>query len=189
MFQMSKDLRLRGIRLPSEMSSSLLLLHSYLLIRPTLSVRNDHMTAARLLTRVAKSISKFPKHIVQLLTKTVIECNKVGLQRSAFDYAALLMRPEYRLGTPQVFFLLNQKCREAVDQKYRRPVEKLVRDRRGASEEDPPAEATPCPFCSKKFDSYEVREERSLLEQLPSFSLHVRSVEKSPPFASLLAAT
>ena len=96
LFQMSKDLRVRGIRLPSEMSSSLLLLHSYLLIRPTLSVRNDHMTAARLLTRVAKSISKFPKHIVQLLTKTVIECNKVGLQRSAFDYAALLMRPEYR---------------------------------------------------------------------------------------------
>ena len=96
LFQMYKDLRIRGIRLPAEMSSSLLLLHSYLLIRPTLSVRNDHMTAARLLTRVAKSISKFPKHIVQLLTKTVIECNKVGLQRSAFEYAALLMRPEYR---------------------------------------------------------------------------------------------
>ena len=55
-----------------------------------------------------------------------------------------------------VWWIVKNHFREAVDQKYRRPIEKLVRDRRGANEEDPPAEATPCPFCSKKFDSYEV---------------------------------
>ena len=65
-------------------------------MRSTISARSDHETAARLLCRVAKSISKFPNHIVQLLTKTVIECNKVGLKKSAFEYSALLMRPEYR---------------------------------------------------------------------------------------------
>ena len=54
------------------------------------------------------------------------------------------------------WWIVKNHFREAVDQKYRRPIEKLVRDRRGANEEDPPAEATPCPFCSKKFDSYEV---------------------------------
>ena len=96
LFGMGRDLKMRGIRNPAEMSSSLLLLHSYLLVRPTISVRGDHHTAARLLCRVAKSISKFPAHIVQLLTKTVIECNKTGLKKSAFEYAALLMRPEYR---------------------------------------------------------------------------------------------
>ena len=69
---------------------------NFCLVRPTLSVRSAHHTAARLLCRVAKSISKFQMHIVQLLTKTVIECNKTGLKKSAFDYAALLMRPEYR---------------------------------------------------------------------------------------------
>jgi WD repeat-containing protein 19 len=81
LFGMSRDLKMRGIKNPAEMSSSLLLLHSYLLVRPTLSVRNDHVTAARLLCRVAKSISKFQMHIVQLLTKTVIECNKTGLKK------------------------------------------------------------------------------------------------------------
>lgn len=42
------------------------------------------------------SISRFPKHIVPILTSTIIECNRAGLKKTAFEYAAMLMRPEYR---------------------------------------------------------------------------------------------
>lgn len=42
------------------------------------------------------SISKFPKHVVPILTSTIIECNRAGLKKTAFEYAAMLMRPEYR---------------------------------------------------------------------------------------------
>ena len=46
--------------------------------------------------RVARNISKFPKHIVPILTSTVIECHRAGLKKTAFEYASMLMRPEYR---------------------------------------------------------------------------------------------
>ena len=48
--------------------------------------------------RVARNISKFPKHIVPILTSTVIECHRAGLKKTAFEYASMLMRPEYRWG-------------------------------------------------------------------------------------------
>ena len=34
--------------------------------------------------------------IVPILTSTVIECHRSGLKNSAFSFAAMLMRPEYR---------------------------------------------------------------------------------------------
>ena len=34
--------------------------------------------------------------IVQILTSTVIECQKSGLCNSAFNYATMLLRAEYR---------------------------------------------------------------------------------------------
>ena len=43
-----------------------------------------------------------------------------------------------------------------VDSKYRRPIEKLVRERRGAEEVDEPSPQSPCPYCEKDYDSYEV---------------------------------
>ena len=49
-----------------------------------------------MLLRVAKNISKFPSHVVPILTSTVIECSRSGLKNSAFNYAAILMRPEHR---------------------------------------------------------------------------------------------
>lgn len=45
---------------------------------------------------LCRSISKFPKHMVPILTSTIIECNRAGLKKTAFEYAAMLMRPEYR---------------------------------------------------------------------------------------------
>lgn len=54
--------------------------------------RGDHEGAARMLLRVARNISRFPTHIVAVLTSTVIECQRAGLRNSAFEYASTLMR-------------------------------------------------------------------------------------------------
>ena len=70
------------------------------------------MVAARLLCRVAENISKFPSHIVQILTSTVIECQRSGLHNSAFNYATMLLRPEYR---------------DQIDPKHKKKIEALVR--------------------------------------------------------------
>ena len=58
--------------------------------------RGDHEGGARLLVRVARSISRFPAHVVPILTSTVIECQRAGMRRTAYEYASMLMRPEYR---------------------------------------------------------------------------------------------
>ena len=62
----------------------LTLLHSYLLVKKLVKVEN-HEDAARMMVRVAKSISKFPAHIVPILTSTVIECQRAGMKKSAFE--------------------------------------------------------------------------------------------------------
>ena len=72
----------------------------------------DHRMAARMLVRVANSISKFPSHVVPILTSTVVECQRAGLKNSAFSYAAMLMRPEYR---------------QKIDAKYKKRIEQIVR--------------------------------------------------------------
>jgi len=47
--------------------------------------------------RVRKScVHKCVVDIVPILTSTVIECHRAGLKNSAFSFAAMLMRPEYR---------------------------------------------------------------------------------------------
>ena len=72
-----------------------MLLHSYVLVKRLVKL-GDHMNAAHMLIRVSKSISKFPSHTVPILTSTVIECQRAGLKQSAFEFASMLMRPEYR---------------------------------------------------------------------------------------------
>ena len=62
----------------------------------------------------------------------------------------LTVRFQFRTLTKMLIF------RDEVDAKYRRAIEKLVRERRGADEPDAANEQTPCPFCEKDFDSYEV---------------------------------
>ncbi len=49
---------------------------------------------------------------VQILTSAVIECTKVGLKNSAFEFAATLMRQEYR---------------KKIDEQYRKKIEGIVR--------------------------------------------------------------
>ncbi|XP_023331956.1 WD repeat-containing protein 19 [Eurytemora carolleeae] len=95
LFNMYQELVKNRISVPWEMANNLMILHSYTLARLHVR-RGDHLRGARMLLRVANNISKFPAHAVPILTSTVIECHRSGLKNSAFTYAAVLMRPEYR---------------------------------------------------------------------------------------------
>ncbi|KXJ24500.1 WD repeat-containing protein 19 [Exaiptasia diaphana] len=88
-----------------------------------------------MLIRVANNISKFPAHIVPILTSTVIECHRSGLRNSSFSYAAMLMRPEYR---------------QKIDLKYKKKIEQIVRKPDKTEEEEA---QDPCPYCN-----YEVQQ-------------------------------
>nr|AAH46432.1 Wdr19 protein [Mus musculus] len=72
LFSMYAELKAQKIKIPSEMATNLMILHSYILVK--IHVKSgDHMKGARMLIRVANNISKFPSHIVPILTSTVIE--------------------------------------------------------------------------------------------------------------------
>lgn len=92
---MHQQLQADDIRIPNDITNNLMLLHSYILGKAHIK-RNDHVQAARLLCRVANAISMFPSGSVNILTSTVVECWRADLKASAFEYAALLMRPEYK---------------------------------------------------------------------------------------------
>ena len=63
---------------------------------------------------------------VPILTSTVIECHRSGLRASAFEYATMLMRPEYR---------------QQIGDAYKRKIEAIVRkpgERTDADEAETP---------------------------------------------------
>ncbi|XP_030765268.1 WD repeat-containing protein 19 [Sitophilus oryzae] len=95
LFAMYQELKQNNIKIPFEMYTNLMLLHSYMLVRLHVR-RGDHLKGARLLIRVANNISKFPSHVVPILTSTVIECHRAGLRYASYKYATTLMNPEYR---------------------------------------------------------------------------------------------
>ncbi|XP_066488488.1 WD repeat-containing protein 19 isoform X1 [Tiliqua scincoides] len=128
LFSMYSELKTQNIKIPSEMATNLMILHSYILVKMHVKC-GDHMKGARMLIRVANNISKFPSHIVPILTSTVIECHRAGLKKSSFGFAAMLMRPEYR---------------NKIDLKYKKKIEAMVR-RPDTSEAEEPT--TPCPYC------------------------------------------
>jgi WD repeat-containing protein 19 len=130
LFTTHQDLVSHNMTVPADLTKSLLMLHSYTLVKKLVKA-GDHKAAARMLIRVAKSISKFPAHVVPILTSTVIECQRAKLLRSSFEYASMLMRPEYR---------------KSVDSRYKRKIETIVR-RPAAKEEN--EKQTPCPICSE----------------------------------------
>jgi len=109
----------------------LVLLHSYSLVKK-FTKKPDPEAAARMLIRVAKSISRFPNHIVNILTSAIIWCHKSELKRTAFEYASQLMRND---------------TRDKIDKKYRRKIELIAR--KGATEEKEET-LSPCPYCDFK---------------------------------------
>ncbi|GFH27640.1 flagellar associated protein, partial [Haematococcus lacustris] len=129
LFATVRQLDALNFKPPTELLRALMLLHSYTLVKSLINI-NDHTCAARMLVRVARSISKFPKHIVPILTSTIIECNRAGLKKTAFTYASLLMRPE-----------------DQVAVKYKKKIELMVRKPDKDAEEVEEA-LVPCVFCN-----------------------------------------
>lgn len=128
LFSMYTELLTQKIKIPSEMATNLMILHSYILVKIHVK-RGNHLKGARMLIRVSSNISKFPSHIVPILTSAVIECHRAGLKNSAFSFAAMLMRPEYR---------------NKIDLKYKKKIEAMVRHPDTSELEE---DSTPCPFC------------------------------------------
>ena len=127
-----QQLEAHGIKVSLQLRQAFVLLHSYLRVKPLVKA-NDHTGAARMLLRVAQSISKFPLHQVQILTSTVIECQRAGLKASAYEYAVMLMRPEHR---------------NAMDPNLKRKIEAIVR-RRSQQGDEAPEDMSPCPVSSE----------------------------------------
>ena len=145
LFQTYKELEKHGMAVPSELRWNLMLLHSYLIAKPLMKTLNNHDLAARMLIRVAKNIPKFPKHITQILTSCVTECNKAGFDKSAFTYAKQLVTSD-RKGIPD-------KHRKRIDTIVRKPGYYSKNNVPGkrlteADLTDPPEPVGPCPFCS-----------------------------------------
>ena len=65
-----------------------------------------------LIKYILYEILRFPAHVVPILTSTVIECHRSGLYDSAFTYASMLMRPEYR---------------SEIDEKFKKKFEGIIR--------------------------------------------------------------
>jgi len=130
LFETMKDMIESRLKVPHLMQNKLMIVHSYILVKRYVKMQ-DHLTAARLLIRVAKNISQFPAHTVQILTSTVIECIRAGLKEAAYNWACVLVRPEYR---------------PLLDEKFKKQIEKVAIKRPRVP--DPEEESSPCPFCS-----------------------------------------
>ena len=100
-----------GIKISLQLRTMFILLHSYMLAK-IVTKHNDHLNASKLLLRISSQISKFPSHIIPILISTVIECQRSGLKSSAYEYAVILMKPEYRSN---------------IDVNIRRKIEAIVR--------------------------------------------------------------
>jgi len=140
LYETLRELEARSLKIPSALKSEFLLLHSYLLAKKRIKV-GDHPGAARLLCRVAKSISKFPAHIVPILTSTVIECQRAGLKKTAFQYASRLMQPEHR---------------GDLQPNYRKKIEAIVRHSAREELEDAEQGRSRSPYSGDMLEDFEL---------------------------------
>lgn len=139
LLEMTQLLRQQGRKVPQQLTQALHVLHSYILVKTRVKL-DDHVGAARLLSRVARSISRFPKHIVPILTSTVIECQRAGMNRTALEQAAVLMRPEHR---------------QEINANYKRKIEAMVR-KPDRDAKDPEESLCPCPSCKQLGPEYDL---------------------------------
>lgn len=86
---------------------------------------------------------KFIPDTVPLLTTTVIECNRAGLKKNAFNYAVILMRSEFR---------------SKIDAKYSKKIESIVRrspkEIKGIDEDN--LGSSCCPICDANLPDMEI---------------------------------
>ncbi|XP_013100268.2 WD repeat-containing protein 19 [Stomoxys calcitrans] len=143
LFSMYQELRRNNLSVTAEMRHNLILLHRYSLVRVHVKLGN-HLLAAKLLVQVAGNISQFPLHVIPIITSTVIECHRSGLKKSAFIYASMLMRPEYR---------------NNLDPRYSKKIESIVRKApKGVKNlrDEIDDETMECPICDANLPNMEV---------------------------------
>ncbi|KAH9586521.1 WDR19 [Trypanosoma melophagium] len=135
-------LREKKMRIPNDLRRSLMLLHSYIIVKHLIKPMRDDETACRMLLRVVRNIQKFPCHIATIYTSTALQCFKSGFKKSAFENACIIIQ--------------NGKYRTELNDKNRKKIEGIVR-RRGKEEMDDPVEKTsPCPFCDSQVPETEL---------------------------------
>jgi len=164
LYETNIQLIAHGVRVPQSLRQAFILLHSYILVMKKVK-RGDHQTAARLLLRVAKNISKFPSHVAPILTTTVVECQRAQLRVAAYEYALVLMRPEHR---------------NNVDAQFRRKIEAMIRrpgSRPQDGETDPTEPQTPCPISGLPLPQFKL-ECPTTQEELPMCIVTGRHMEK-----------
>jgi len=132
LFRTYQDLKRQKLALPQELWRRLMILHSYVIVKRLVKA-GDHATAAHMLLRVAKNIQQFPAHIVPILTSVVIECQRAKMTTEAYQYACMLMRPEYR---PQ------------VAEQYKKKIENIVRKPCADVEGGANDTHSPCMYCN-----------------------------------------
>ncbi len=128
------------IAVSTHLRQQFVLLHSYQLSKKMVKA-GDQMGAARMLLRVAQNVSKFPVHLVNILTSTVICCQRSGLKASAYEYAVQLMRPENRS--------------KIDNDDIKRKIEAIVR-RSKSEKEEAEEEKTPCPISQQHIPTTEL---------------------------------
>ena len=132
LFETYKDIRQNKLHIPYDLNQKLMILHSYVIGRRLIK-NKDHLGGALMLKRVAKNISQFPTHMINILTSTVAECMKAGLKKEAQTWALVLMRKENRDQIP-----------EAFKKKISSIALKNLKDH-----EDNPEPLSQCPFCKE----------------------------------------
>uniref|UniRef100_A0A5S6PZ42 WD repeat-containing protein 19 n=1 Tax=Trichuris muris TaxID=70415 RepID=A0A5S6PZ42_TRIMR len=128
LFNFHQTLKKKHVTIPFELNETLMLLHTYLLVKRLIK-RKEHSQAARLLIRISENINDFSAHVVKIFTLTAIECWRSELQQSAYKWATAVVRPDYR---------------SQVEESYRNTILTIVRKR--GNKEEPEVE-TPCPYC------------------------------------------
>jgi len=133
------ELELRDTYVPQTLRQMFVVLHSYQLVKK-LAKRGDHEGTARLLLRVAKHISKFPKHQVRILISTVMECQKSGLKESALEWASYICsNGEFK--------------KELNESKYKNKIQAIIRK---PNREEKPQQKSPCPISGEMINQTEL---------------------------------
>ncbi|KRY00268.1 WD repeat-containing protein 19 [Trichinella pseudospiralis] len=157
LFKLHQSLIQKHLPISLEMKTALMLLHSYLLVKSSVR-RKLHPLAARLLIRIAENINDFAMHAVQIYTLTAIECWYSGMKSTAYKWAAVLMRPNYK---------------ESIDSRYKKTIETIIRRVenivfvvlvkilnsiiRKREDTDDSEMKTPCPYCKAQLAESELK--------------------------------
>lgn len=126
LFDIIRQLTKHNIPIASEMRTNLMVVHSYLLIKPM--KEKNHIVAALLCRRLSKFATKFPLHAANLLVMGVVECTRAGMKKSAYEIAVKLITPEYESKVkPDVMKKINTTVRrkdmsEVEEEKSKCPV-------------------------------------------------------------------